>query len=64
MPKTLLDNRYALGKLLGSGGMAEVYVALDELLENRLHSPTVADATEVDQVTRRSASGVKSFKVG
>jgi eukaryotic-like serine/threonine-protein kinase len=33
MPKALLDNRYALGKLLGSGGMAEVYVALDELLD-------------------------------
>lgn len=33
MPKTLLDNRYALGKLLGSGGMAEVYIALDELLD-------------------------------
>jgi eukaryotic-like serine/threonine-protein kinase len=33
MPQILLDNRYALGKLLGSGGMAEVYIALDELLD-------------------------------
>jgi serine/threonine protein kinase len=31
--QTLLDNRYALGKLLGSGGMADVYVAHDELLD-------------------------------
>lgn len=32
MPQTILDNRYTRGKLLGSGGMAEVYSAHDEVL--------------------------------
>jgi tRNA A-37 threonylcarbamoyl transferase component Bud32 len=30
--QTLIDNRYAPGHLLGSGGMAEVYLAHDEVL--------------------------------
>jgi eukaryotic-like serine/threonine-protein kinase len=30
--KSLIDNRYELGDLLGSGGMAEVYLAHDEVL--------------------------------
>src|SRR5215211_5374256 len=33
VPKTLLDNRYTLGGPLGSGGMAEVYLAHDEVLD-------------------------------
>jgi eukaryotic-like serine/threonine-protein kinase len=33
MPQTLIDNRYALGDLLGSGGMAEVYLAHDKVLD-------------------------------
>ena len=33
MPWTLIDNRYALVGLLGSGGMAEVYLAHDEVLD-------------------------------
>ena len=33
MPRTLIDNRYALVGLLGSGGMAEVYLAHDEVLD-------------------------------
>src|SRR5215207_839854 len=32
MLQTLLDNRYACGHLLGSGGMAEVYLARDKVL--------------------------------
>jgi serine/threonine protein kinase len=32
MPQTFIDNRYALGDLLGSGGMAKVYLAHDEVL--------------------------------
>ena len=39
----------------------EVFV---ELLEDRLHSPTVADAGRGFQVTRRSVSGVRSASVG
>src|SRR5215212_2132161 len=33
MPQTLLDNRYARGEPLGRGGMAEVYLAHDEVLD-------------------------------
>ena len=33
VPQTILDNRYARGELLGSGGMAEVYLAHDEVLD-------------------------------
>jgi serine/threonine-protein kinase len=33
VPQTLLDNRYTRGELLGSGGMAEVYLAHDEVLD-------------------------------
>ncbi len=33
MQQTLIDNRYAVGHLLGSGGMAEVYLAHDEVLD-------------------------------
>src|SRR5829696_4097869 len=33
VPQTLVDNRYTRGELLGSGGMAEVYLAHDEVLD-------------------------------
>jgi tRNA A-37 threonylcarbamoyl transferase component Bud32 len=33
MPQTFVDNRYTRGDLLGSGGMAEVYLAHDEVLD-------------------------------
>ena len=33
VPRTLIDNRYALVGPLGSGGMAEVYLAHDEVLD-------------------------------
>ncbi len=33
MQQILIDDRYALGDLLGSGGMAEVYLAHDEVLD-------------------------------
>jgi eukaryotic-like serine/threonine-protein kinase len=33
MQQILIDDRYALGNLLGSGGMAEVYLAHDEVLD-------------------------------
>jgi eukaryotic-like serine/threonine-protein kinase len=33
VPQTLIDNRYALGDLLGSGGMSEVYLAHDVVLD-------------------------------
>src|SRR5919199_174806 len=33
MPQTLVDNRYTRSRPLGSGGMAEVYLAHDEVLD-------------------------------
>jgi eukaryotic-like serine/threonine-protein kinase len=33
MQRTVIDDRYTLGKLLGSGGMAQVYLAHDEVLD-------------------------------
>ena len=33
MPQTLIDNRYTRGELLGSGSMADVYLAHDEVLD-------------------------------
>ena len=33
MQQTLIDDRYALSNLLGSGGMAEVYLAHDDVLD-------------------------------
>jgi eukaryotic-like serine/threonine-protein kinase len=33
MPQTIVDNRYTRSKPLGSGGMAEVYLAHDEVLD-------------------------------
>ena len=35
-----------------------------ELVEDRLHCPTVAETRRMAQVTRRSVSGVRSFSVG
>ena len=33
MQQILIDDRYALGNLLGNGGMAEVFLAHDEVLD-------------------------------
>jgi serine/threonine protein kinase len=33
MQQTLIDDRYALSNLLGSGGMAKVYLAHDDVLD-------------------------------
>ena len=33
MPQTMVDNRYTRTRPLGSGGMAEVYLAHDEVLD-------------------------------
>ncbi len=51
----------AAGVLGAAALQREVLV---ELFEDRLHPPTVADARTVAQLTRRSASGVRSFRVG
>jgi serine/threonine-protein kinase len=32
VPQALIDDRYARGGLLGSGGMTEIYLAHDEVL--------------------------------
>ena len=36
MPQTMVDNHYTRSRPLGSGGMAEVYLAYDEVLDRNV----------------------------
>ena len=54
MQQILIDDRYALGNLLGSGGMAEVYLAHDEVLDLLLQV--------VDPVPRAGGVGVLALR--
>src|SRR3712207_1372307 len=49
MGKTLIDERYKLRALLGSGGMAEVYLAHDEVLDRDLALKLLKDQYASDE---------------
>ena len=65
MQRTIVDGRYVLAGLLGSGGMAEVFLAHDEVLDwdvalKMLRSQYVRDEEFAERFRReaRSAAGL------
>lgn len=64
MNDLLLNNRYRLKQLIGTGGMADVYLAYDIILEREvaikiLHDTLAKDATFIDNFKREAKSAGK-----
>lgn len=63
-PGTLIANRYRLGEPLGSGGMAQVFEAIDETLDRRvavkvLHPHLAADDTFVTRFRQEAIAAAR-----
>lgn len=64
MNELLLNNRYRLKQLIGTGGMADVYLAYDIILEREvaikiLHDALAKDTTFIDNFKREAKSAGK-----
>ena len=59
MLQQVLDNRYELQELIGGGGMADVYLARDQLLDRSvavkvLHQQFQSDTEFIDKFRREA----------
>ena len=60
MPQTMVDNHYTRYKPLGSGGMAEVYLAHDVVLDHIVALKVLKDQYTGNDEFSRSGTGTRT----